>query len=49
MRFVVDIERSKVDWLIEFRLIRRDQQGDLPAIMTGLKCLGLPPSIARIA
>jgi hypothetical protein len=49
MRFAVDIERSKVDWLIEFRLIRRDQQEDLLAIMTGLKCLGLPPRIARAA
>jgi hypothetical protein len=49
MRFVVDIERSKVDWLVGFRLIRLDQREDLLAVMTGLKCLGLPPSIARVA
>jgi hypothetical protein len=49
LRFIVDIERSKVDWLVKFRMIRSDQQDDLLAIMTGLKCLGQPPSISRIA
>jgi hypothetical protein len=49
LRFIVDIERSKVDWLVKFGMIRFDQQDDLLAIMTGLKCLGQPPSISRIA
>jgi hypothetical protein len=49
LRFIVDIERSKVNWLRKFRLIRSDQQDDLLAIMTGLKCLGQPPNISRIA
>jgi hypothetical protein len=48
LRFVVDIERSKVDWLVKLRMIRSDQQDDLLAIMTGLKHLGQPPSISRI-
>jgi hypothetical protein len=48
-RFIVDIERNKVDWLCKFRLIRSDQRDDLLAIMTGLKCLGQPPNISRIA
>ena len=48
LRFIVDIERSKVDWLIRFRLLPPDHQGNLLAIMNGLKCLGLPPSISRI-
>ena len=49
LRFIVDIERSKVDWLVKFRMIRFDQQDDLLAIMTGLKCLGQPANISRSA
>jgi hypothetical protein len=49
LRFIVGIERSKLAWLVKFRMIRSDQQDDLLAIMTGLKCLGQPPSISRIA
>jgi len=33
MRFIV--ERSKVDWLVKFRLLLPEQQEDLLAIMTG--------------
>jgi hypothetical protein len=49
LRFIVDIERSKIDWLLRFRLIRPDQKDDLPAILAGLNRLGQPPSISRIA
>ena len=49
VKFIVDIERSKVDWLVKFRMIRSDQQDDLLAVMNGLKNLGQPPSISRIA
>ena len=49
-RFIVDVERSKLAWLVRFGLIRPDQHDDLDllAIMTGLKCLGQPPRISRI-
>jgi hypothetical protein len=47
LRFVVDIERSKIDWLVRFRLIRSDQRDDLLVVMNGLKYVGQPPSISR--
>jgi hypothetical protein len=49
LRFIVDIERSKLAWLVKFRMIRSDQQDDLLTVMNGLKHLGQPPSISRIA
>jgi len=49
LTFVVDIERSKVDWLVKFRLLLPEQQEDLLAIMNGLKRLGQPPKISRVS
>jgi hypothetical protein len=46
--FVVEVERSKVDWLVRLRLLRPDQRNDFIAIIVALKSLGQPPSISRI-
>jgi hypothetical protein len=48
LTFIVDVERSKIRWLVRFRFIRRDQKDDLSTIIAGLKCIGQPPSISRI-
>jgi hypothetical protein len=48
LTFIVDVERSKIRWLVRFRFIRPDQKDDLSTIIAGLKCIGQPPSISRI-
>lgn len=47
LRFLVEVERSTVSWLVKLRFIRPEQWNDLTAILTALKRVGQPPSIWR--
>jgi hypothetical protein len=49
LRFLVEVERDTVAWLVRLRFIKPDQGDDLAAIITALKRLGQAPSILRIA
>jgi hypothetical protein len=47
MRFVVEVERETVAWLVRLRFISPDQGNDLGAIIAASKRLGLAICISR--
>ena len=46
LRFLVELERDKIAWLVRLRLIKPNEAYDLVAILTAFRHIGLPPSIS---
>jgi hypothetical protein len=48
LRFLVEVERDTVAWLVQVGFIKPDQGDDLAAIIAALKRFGQGPNISRL-
>jgi hypothetical protein len=49
LKFVAEVDRDTVAWLVKLRFIPADRRDDLLAILAALDRVGLTPSISRVA
>jgi hypothetical protein len=49
LKFVAEVERDTVAWLVRLRFIPADRRDDFLAILAALQRVGLAPSISRVA
>jgi hypothetical protein len=49
LRFVAEVERDTVAWLVKLRFISADRRDDFLAILAALSRVGLMPTVSRVS
>jgi hypothetical protein len=49
LKFVAEVDRDTVAWLVKLRFMPADRRDDFLAILAALNRVGLTPTISRVA